>query len=530
MSAHLKALIVILVLGGTVLWMARRFAAEGVVDPADFRRRTLAWIAVTVAAFLAHNYWIYAVVTAPLIAIAGKRDSNRLCLFLFLMFAIPPFRVDLRTGGTLWLQVHHFRWLALLLLLPAYLALRRTPGVIPFGRTLTDKFVAAYMALLFLVDFSNAPTLTSAVRNLVEVFLDIFLLYYVASRGLRTLGDYRDGLLCYVIAVLIMSPMAVFEVLRSWLLYASIEGSMNLPFSGLGLMLRRGDGILRAQVTSGQSIVLGYIMATALAFMVFVRPSFRQNRQWLMVVVVLSLGLIAAMSRGPWVGAAGLAVVLLFTGARVQSRVGQALIAAMILLPVLLMTPQGQKMIDYLPFVGTVEAQNVEFRARLLDVTLSVLSNFPFFGTWGIGYHPDLEQMRGGDGIIDMVNTYLAVALNMGVVGLTLFAAPFAITMGAIVRRLWIEKKDRDSEWYRLGRGLLACLTAILITIGTVSSIVAVPQIYWVVVGLAAGYLRLPRPEAATEAAAAERRGPRGVARFPERATRLADGWRGPAR
>lgn len=494
MPTHLRALVVIMVMALAVLWLMRPVATEQAITPVDYKRRATLWVWLTLIAFLSHNYWLFVLISVPLMAVAGARDSNRLSLYLFVLFAIPLFQVEVPGFGVFerLLAFDHTRWLALAVLLPAYWALRAKPEVEPFGRTWVDKFVFAYMLLWFILQL-QATTLTNLFRITLYLFIDIFLPYYVASRALRNLRDYHDAFMSFVVALLIMCPLAAFELARSWLLYNGLELAMGQVPWGFGGYLGRGDGgPLRAIVSAGHPIALGYFMSVGLGLAVFLCRSVASKRTRLWICVGLCVGLLAAMSRGPWVGAAAMAVVIVFTGPRVTSKLMQVSLWSLLAIPILLSTEQGRKAIDYLPFIGTVEAQNVEFRQRLVEVSLGVLSHFPFFGALDYMSHPDMEQMRGGDGIIDMVNTYLSVAMSTGVVGLTLFATPFLLVIVGILRALY-QLPDKEGELHTLGRALLAALVTIIVTIGTVAPIVAIPAVYLCVVGMGAGYLRLVR-------------------------------------
>lgn len=490
MPTHLRALVVIMGLSLAVLWLVRPLATEKAIAPEDFKRRAVAWIAITLLGFFAHNYWLYSLLTVPLMVIYGGRDSNRLCFFLFLLFAMPPFPAELPGFGVFnrLFAVDHLRWLALAVLMPAYWSLRVQPGVDPFGRTLADKFVIGYMGLWFVLQVPET-TFTNLFRIILTLFTDIFLPYYVGSRALRTVKDHRDALMSFVVAVLIMAPIAVFETLRTWLLYSQLEMVLGLPNWGMGGYLERDGGILRAIAMAGHPIVLGFHMAVALSLCCFTYGSVANKRKWWAMFFVLMAGLIAAMSRGPWVGTAAMIVVMLATGPRAASKFMQAFMWALLLIPVLLSTDQGQKVIDYLPFIGTVETRNVEGRQHLFEVSLRVIADYPFFGALDFITHPEMEALRGNDGIVDLVNSYVSIALATGLVGLTLFVGPFLVAIFGTLRAVFT--LDKQSEIHLLGRSLLGAIVAIMVTIGTVSSICAVPVVYFTVVGIAVGYVRM---------------------------------------
>src|SRR5258707_3117917 len=117
-------------------------------------------------------------------------------------------------------------------------------------------------------------------------------------------------------------------------------------------------------------------------------------------------------------------------------------------------TPAGVVLVDYLPFVGTVEAQNVAYRERLFEISLDVVLDHPFFGDWDFLQLPVMQQLRQGQGIIDIVNTYLGVALASGLLGLALFCGFFLAVLAGLFAAMR-RAGDRDGEAYALGQALL---------------------------------------------------------------------------
>jgi O-antigen ligase len=101
-----------------------------------------------------------------------------------------------------------------------------------------------------------------------------------------------------------------------------------------------------------------------------------------------------------------------------------------------------------------------------------------------------MQEMIQGQGIIDIVNTYLQISLNYGLVGLGLFAGFFLAVLSGLHQCKKIIS-DKTSELYLLGRSLIATLTAVLVIIFTVSSIVTIPVIYWSLAGLGVAYISI---------------------------------------
>ena len=490
MPEYLRALIVVMALALPVLWIAQSSACEMSIDAADYKRRRNLWIVLTVLAFVAHNFWIYIGVAALLLWIAGASDSHRLGLYIFLLFVVPPFQEEISGFGVInfLIAVDHLRLLSLVVLLPAWLTLRSREGTLPFGRTLADKCLLGYVALQLALQW-NVDTATNTARYGFYTITDIFLPYYVASRSLRDLRSCRDALMSFLVAALVMTPIAAFEYAKYWLLYSTVPGELGVRF-GMGNYLGRGDS-LRALASTGHSIVLGYLMAIALSLYAITRWVVSHRGMRLLGGVMLCIGLFAPVSRGPWVGAAAGIAVLLLTGPDKMARAARLLMVGVPLIAIVLVSPMGGKLIDLLPFVGTVDEFNVTYRQRLFEVSLIVLKNNLLLGSFDYLQAPAMQEMIQGEGIIDMVNSYLGIALAYGVVGLTLFAGVF-LSAGWSAWRA-IRSYSPLDEISGIGQALLAALVCALVTIGTVSSILVIPTVYWLIAGLCVGYANYAR-------------------------------------
>lgn len=486
MPDWLRALVVLLVLSGAMIWQTRDHLAAAI--PTDtFRRRCLLWLGLLTAAFVSHSYWIYAAVAVPLVARCAKVDGNRLALFVFVAFVIPPFSATIPgfAGLNQLFEITHPRILSLVLLAPAWWSLRRTPGVEPFGRSFADLcvlgFVLLQLTLQLLVD---SPTNT--MRYGFYAFMDVFLPYYVASRSLRDLPSWRDAVMSFIYAVALMVPVAVFEFAKHWLLYQSLAGHMGLRWA-MGNYLARGDS-LRALAATGHSLVLGYSMVVALSLFTYGR---RFLQPWPMraALAALAIGLVVPVSRGPWVGGVAACAVLLLTGADRLPRIARTLLIGGALGVIVLLSPLGQKVIDLLPFVGSVDEYNVTYRQRLFTASMTVIRVHPWFGSYDYLSAPAMQEMIQGEGIIDIVNSYIGIALSSGLVGLGLFVGAFVAAIWCILGGM--RHCRPGEEMHDLGRGLLAALAGALVTIATVSSINNIPLIYWLLAGLGVGYGRL---------------------------------------
>ena len=153
MPEHLRALVVILVLASAVFVAAKAPACTMACTPGDFERRRNLWFGITLAAFLAYNFWIFIAVAAALLLFALPREPNKLAMFFFLLFAVPLIPADIPALGLInfLFTIDYARLLALVVLLPAFVSLLDQPDSERLGRPLPDKLLAGYLVLSFLL-------------------------------------------------------------------------------------------------------------------------------------------------------------------------------------------------------------------------------------------------------------------------------------------------------------------------------------------------------------------------------------------
>lgn len=487
MPEHLRSLLVILAIATVVFAFARAPASAMAMSAGDFARRRNLWFAVTLIAFLAHNFWVFIALTAVLLLFSLPKEKNRTAMLFFLLCAVPPMEVAISGLGLFdqLFTITYLRLLSLVILLPAFLSLRRQAGVEPFGSTTVDKFLLAYLVVFFVL-LLRSNTLTNALRyGVLYGLLDTFLPYYVASRSLRNVQDFRDAFMAFVVGAMVMSGVAVFEYLKGWLLYTSLDEALGVPW--WSNYLSRDDSV-RAQGSLVQPIPLGYYVAVAAGLYLFLIKAVRHPVVWAAGFLVLMAGLYAPLSRGPWVGAAATILLFIAIGPEAVKRLAALGVLAICAIPPLLLTDAGEKLINKLPFIGNLETQNVVYRQRLLEISIEVISQKPFFGAFDYYVLPEMQELKQGQGIIDIVNTYLQVGLERGLVGLSLFTGIFmasAIGVWKSMRR----EPDRSGENFHLGQTLFASLAGVMITIFTVSSISVVPIIYWSLLGVCVAYI-----------------------------------------
>jgi hypothetical protein len=492
-----KELIVVLGIG-TIAFLflkpvALRFTAE-----ADFNRRRNLWLVLTCVGFLTPNIWLYLVVAGPLMLWGGRKDSNPVALYLVLLHVIPPVIVPIPFPGiNLLFDINNYRLLSLCILVPAIWRIRKDPAagesralqsmdlwLLGFGVLQTLQFIRPDIPTASLLHDS----LTNLLRRLFLFLIDIYALYYAVSRSCTSKTRIVDAMAAFCVISCVMALEAVFESVRHWLLYQTLALRLTPGDYGMRLAYLLRNGLVRAQVSAGHSLALGYLLAVAFGFWLYLRPQIETRLKRISVTVVLWAGLFAAYSRGPWIGAVAIYFLVVALNPKSFGRLARSTAVIVVLAGVIALTPLGQRIGAVLPFMGgSVDSGNVDYRQRLASASWNLIINHPFFGD--PDYMSKLGQLRQGQGIIDIVNTYAGTALEYGLVGLSLF---LGFTLIGVIKgfRSMMQIRHRDDDLARLGSCMLACIAGTMLMIYNCSFVFGYEKMFYVLAGLTAAYAR----------------------------------------
>jgi O-antigen ligase len=138
----------------------------------------------------------------------------------------------------------------------------------------------------------------------------------------------------------------------------------------------------------------------------------------------------------------------------------------LLLFAVLAVTPIGSRIIEVLPFFGTGDQSTIVYRRQLAEESWRLIQQNPFFGDPFV--LSQMEDLRQGQGIIDLMNAYAAIALFTGLTGLALV---IGFLVGPAVRSFRALKSIRswDPDFSSLGAALVASMVASLFFMATAS-------------------------------------------------------------
>jgi hypothetical protein len=491
MPENVRALIVVLVLAVPAFYIGKRLA-NSLVSPREFAVWRNAWFAITIVGFLSTSFIVFVIIEAIFFLYLYSTRAANVPLFVILLFATPLVSTTIGMLGAInnLIELNNARFLAIALLLPALVVTNGSGR--RQGRTATapDWLIVSYALVVIVLQFRLA-NITSVMRAATGFVLDVLVPYFAFSRTARNLADFNKILLAFVIAVIPLSLIAVVETAKGWPLYDAIVQNW-----GGGFMINGREGMLRGGATAG-AIPLGFIIMVAIGCMLAAREKMVPTRKFITIsFAILALGLAATLSRGPWVGTAALLAIYFAISPKGIANLAMSAVIGGLVLLVLLQLPVGQRLADFLPFVGSVDTGTITYRQDLFAHAIPVIERNLLLGSVDYLSAPELQSMVQGQGIVDLVNTYLIIVLDTGLVGLGLFVAFFA----TVIVGLWRVFKSgmharKDLNVY--AQALVATLIGILVTIATVSSVGFIPYVYWSFAGLCVSLIRIAHQERA---------------------------------
>jgi O-Antigen ligase len=497
MSYVLTTLVFVLVLGSSA-WFVSMMATPGTtLSRPQVKALWASWVVVTLLLFLSRNSMVFLAGTVILMIAMRKRVSPLLLYASWLTF-VPVMVFPLSGIGPInnLIDLSYQRMLVWVVLVPALLVARTRKDHLPLGHFVTDWLCLAYGILAFLLQL-RVDSLTNSLRVLLYFFTDSFWIYYAFSRLIRTREDFVKALWALCIGVAATSLIAGYEVRSRWMLYDNVDEGLGLMGS-FSYLIRSGTGLLRAYGSSGHPLILGLITTLAIFWAMGARAQMEKGSQrwWASILLAcLGIALFASQARGMWVGAAAGWLVWVLTGQQIAKRLALMGMVGGIGFAAAMSTESGRAIIDTLPFIGTSDQENVTYREQLFRVSLMVIEQNFFFGTFNFFEHPLMLSLVQGQGIVDPVNVFIIYALNSGMVGFSLFTGAWIAALWGVQKRVR-SHENREAGLAVIGRGHLAAICAMVVMITTTSLVGTIPMMIWVCIGLSLAYCRVVDQEA----------------------------------
>ncbi|MFP4394627.1 MAG: O-antigen ligase family protein [Anaerolineales bacterium] len=316
-------------------------------------------------------------------------------------------------------------------------------------------FVFALFAIVsFVAGLSHGAMTTYLIRHFAEVLLSIALFYLVVNT-VRDVGRLRRLMRWLIVCATAASALGIalyFTPDETAIRALSALGRLGYPVGPGVLRYIRDDPTLmqRATSTSVDPNVLGSLLNMA---MVMATPQLFAKRPLLPRVIlipclgVLGLGLGLTISRSAMVGMAmgvfALAVL------RYRKLLPWFALAAILVL----LLPWTQSYVDH--FIEGIRGEDLSTQMRMGEYkdAFILIRRYPFLGV-GFAGAPDLDIYIG------VASTYLIIAQQMGLIGLT----TFLVVVGVLFVGFWRHRRaatsrsDLEPLWYGIHAALLGGL------------------------------------------------------------------------
>ena len=403
------------------------FAALLRKDDAAWVKRAPLWIfpGMFLIGMWGHSYWAAFVALLVAIPLLAKGRADAAALYCVLTVSLPLMAQPLTAGSLYLISADKYLFCALGVT-AAFLMNRGQTQVSPRARFGLPILIVVVLEL----SQTRDPSITATIRQSLPVLLTVLLPYFIISRSLNNAEDVRRFLLAFVLAGFVMAVIATVEARLHWLIYQQVEGRLGIHVAINGYAKMRA-GTLRAPASFPESTTLGTFLVLAFMSALAIRNSFASRNKWYAVLFVLLLGLISANSRGAFIA---LAVGLLAWDVYCRRYVSLALKAAAAggIYFFALFAAQFSAFFAAMVGKGSGTAATTDYRMQLLRRGMEEIHNHPYLGQNLQTALSHLEDLRQGEGIIDLVNGYISYGLTLGypgIIGLALAFVSLCVAM-----------------------------------------------------------------------------------------------------
>ncbi len=383
----------------------------------------IVWALMVVVLFFVQNSIAVMGFLVLLKVIYLKNDPTRNIAFFFLLFASMPMSIEFPlVPGVNLLDVNLLQMMTIIFLIPVMLKILISPG---FEVNKPDFAVMIFVGFLIGSKFRETSeydfTYFQAVRDVAVVLFTVVIPYFVISRGIRSFQELDKVLVGLLFGGLAMAAFAYFEAILIWRPYVDLGtriGTMNV----LESMYDVRGGILRVTGTMTGPISFGFYLTMVMGAMFYF---LKKNH------VAKPLGILFALF---------VLVPIFLTGSRAALLGGLLFVAFYFLFTL----SQGARRLLMIPLVvvaftgallqgteqkgGDTELKEVDqygtfdYRAKLFETSLEVIPDHLLLGTRKYRNDDRMKKLVQGQGIIDMVNGFIHITIEYGLIALLVFA------------------------------------------------------------------------------------------------------------
>ncbi len=434
----------------------------------------LSWMAIIASAFFIKTIWAVFFLLLLIKLIFLKNDVEKsIVFFLSLLPVIPasflfPF---VKPGLLYFADLNMPIVLAMVFLLPLI------PKILAESEQRVYRMDLLFLLLMmifiigaFRERYEFQITFFAGVRDALTLIFSIFIPYYVLSRGLRGLDAINNVIRGLVLTGTFIAVFAFVEAVLKWKIYTELGGYLNAFAAGsIHNLYEIRYGLLRVAVSLTHPITLGFYLSFIFGLVVYLLRIEKVSRLGYLLFYGLFLGaMYLTVSRGAWVGFAILLFVLVVYKFRPKVRIILFFIS-MALLPLFSFIDMGEQPSSANNSGGVDEFGTMEYRYNLALAGLKVIPRQFLFGSRTYKDYPEMQKLEQGQKIIDIVNGYLHIALDYGMIALAIF---LVLVMRSMLEGVRSHQYgcDYENEQYKfLGISLVAIVYSLAVQLAFTS-------------------------------------------------------------
>ncbi len=477
-----------------------RTAFQDIFSKAEYKRVWQIVLLGVLASYLCQVPAVFLFVVACLgiygAAATGRGAAGKIGIYLLLACTLPPINQSLGGFGGInyVLMLDHRRILSLVLLSWAAIHIVSTkapPRVTKF--LLIDLLVVGYQALRFILIMPHS-TFTTLIRFVVEATLDILLPYFVVTRGIRSMADLRFVCGHLLVGIAFAAAVGLTEAVLRHNLFSGLQSIYHIQWQ-LTYAFMRGS-LVRVQATTPQPIILAFMLLFGIGLTYWLKGQQWRRPSVFALMAAIALAEVATFSRGPWLGAA-LILLALVGMRRLSAAAFRIALVALVLGGVALkLADADQQVVAALGAIfGSDQADisSIEYRRELLDTSLALIKQSPWLGV--PNYAAQMQALKQGEGIIDVVNSYVAIMLDAGIVGLTVYLLPFLVVLNRLISAIRRREYGAPEGGNRFAPAFAALIIGCLFAIFTASTFNIIPVLLTLLLSLPTAWLALSLEE-----------------------------------
>jgi O-antigen ligase len=291
-----------------------------------------------------------------------------------------------------------------------------------------DVCFLAYVFWMVMLDYRSG-SVTDGMRQTLYTVSWLALPYFAVSRSLRNADEQARMLEAILLIAVILCCATIYTEIVGWHYLNFSQGP------GAFVTFERRFGLFRTGGTLASGL-FGLICAFAFMIVLSRREIIRGSVARIVAALLFAFGLLASGARGAMVGGVVAGAVWLMASRLSVPMVRIAAIALVIGAPALI----NQVTSADLSVLG--EEGTVSYRQQLLTASMRQFHEAPLLGDRLFLRSPHLAHLRQGQGIIDIVNSYLQMLMTYGIIGLGLFALTAYFVIQGLVRQISLRRAD----------------------------------------------------------------------------------------